>query len=60
VLRVNTQDSTDGTLARRYRVSGVPTYLVIGTDGGILHRKTYGLPDSEAVKAAVRKVQTSR
>lgn len=40
---------------RRYRVTGTPTYLVIGSTGEVLHRKTFGMPDKGAVREAVGK-----
>lgn len=54
VLRVDVQDAVGGDLGRRFRVTGVPTYLVLGASGEVTHRKTYGFPDRDAVIKAVQ------
>jgi hypothetical protein len=42
-----------GALIQRFRVTGTPTYLVLNATGEVVYRKSYGLPDSAAIKKAV-------
>ena len=54
VLRVDVHDAVGGDLVRRFRVTGVPTYLVLDASGEVVHRKAFGFPDRDAVRKAVQ------
>ena len=54
MLRLDVQDAVGGDLLRRFRVTGVPTYLVLDASGEVVHRKAFGFPDRDAVRKAVQ------
>lgn len=53
VLRVNVSDNVGGALTRRFGVTRTPTYLVLGADGTVRYRKSFGFPDHSTIKYAL-------
>jgi hypothetical protein len=51
--RVNIREDEGRSIARKYRVNMVPTFLVIAPDGELLYRQVGGRPDRAEVEAAL-------
>ncbi len=56
VLRVNAMSRVGATLAGRYGVRGVPTFLVFDGAGEVIYGQA-GRPNQEAIKATVLGLQ---
>jgi thiol-disulfide isomerase/thioredoxin len=53
VLRLNVREEVGRQLATRWNVRGVPTFVVLDGEGGVVYASA-GAPDVEALQAAVQ------
>ena len=56
VLRLNVMDEVGNTLAQRYGVRGVPTFVLLNGDGEVM-LKQVGTLKQEAIIAAVKSTE---
>ncbi len=57
VAHVNTDSPEGERLASQFGESGLPTYIVLNTDGRVLYRQTGGRPDGDEI---ARRIEAAR
>ena len=57
VARVDIESESGQEIARKYRIAGVPAFVVIDPKGAILYRQVGGRPDASEIERRITAIR---